>query len=706
MGMMSALRRMFGPKGLKYGVVLREGDRQPRWTPDNYQQLAKEGYEQNVYVFRSIDLVAVNGARIPWTLFRVGRDGEPTEIKSHPLLTLLQKPNALNSKAPFFENVIGYRQLDGNSYIRKIKANQNAKQSELWTLRPDLVRVVPGTRAEPVGGYLYGRPGSEDFLEPDEVLHWRTFHPLNDFFGLSPIRVAARSVDQSNAASAWNTAMLQNGARPSGVVEVDGTMTDQAFSRWKADLKKKYTGEANAGEPMLLEGGGTWKQLSLSPVDMDYLKSQNLTAKQIALVFNVPPEMIGDPEVKQFANHKEARKALYEDNIVPLMENLRDELNMWLTPDFGPDLYLDLDLEQVPALREDRDSKWQRAQQSTFLTTNEKRALVGLEDIGPEGDEILVPMNVVPIDFVVGSGGSTADQASKRGPGPDVGKSDDLESVLAFGLDTEEQKAQHWKTMDRRRELLAKQVQSKVESTFDGERRKVKAAMASVKAPELLEDAAANAVVGNAPSWTEMYEKGIYGPVADNLATDVFRGLKRQAGAREVKQDDLEGARAIWGAQIAEYVNSNLAARVTGVLDTTRKQIARIIQNGIDEGLGAAEIKRQVDGLYLEQIIPNRSAVIARTETIAASNLGSQLGAKAVGMPLDKEWISTKDGRVRGLEPGDEFDHRESTISSVDIDEPYTVSGQQMMFPGDSSKGASAGNTVNCRCTEGYRVRR
>lgn len=100
---------------------------------------------------------------------------------------------------------------------------------------------------------------------------------------------------------------------------------------------------------------------------------------------------------------------------------------------------------------------------------------------------------------------------------------------------------------------------------------------------------------------------------------------------------------------------------------------------------------------------------IARTETTRVQNSARQsVGeyGKELGFNLEKVWIATKDPgkhgrqyRTRNHGDGDKFDHLQMDGVAVPQDEPFIVDGEKLMFPGDISMGASAGNVINCRCT-------
>ena len=363
-------------------LIALEAVGRPVWTPRRYDALAAEGYQKNVVAYRAINEVARGVASVPWRLYSgPGR----RELSQHPLLRLVRRPNPAMGQSEFFAAVTGFFLIAGNSYVEAVGA---PTPRELWPLRPDRMSVVPGRAGLPeayeyrVGG-VHKRWRADPVSGAAPILHLRAFHPLNDWYGLSPIEAAATAIDQRNEADRWNMGLLQNGARPSGAFVVrpdrDGQahLSDEQFARAKEQLDQLYQGPRNAGRPLLLEGGVDWKELSLSPKDMDFLNAKHTSARDIASAFGVPPMLLGIPGDNTYSNYREARLALWEETIIPLLRHIRDDLNGWLTPMFEAGLELDLDLDEVPALILRRERKWAMLQAAEFLNLNEKRAAVG-----------------------------------------------------------------------------------------------------------------------------------------------------------------------------------------------------------------------------------------------------------------------------------------------------------------------------------------
>ena len=198
------------------------------------------------------------------------------------------------------------------------------------------------------------------------------------------MEAAAYSIDQHNQCGAWNQALLQNGARPSGALMVkaaegqSGTLSETQYSRLKSQLDDQFSGAANAGRPLLLEGGLEWKEMSLSPKDMDFVGIKHASARDIALAFGVAPQLLGIPGDNTYANLKEARVAMWEQTILPLLTSVTDALNNWLVPMFDTALELSLDQEAIPVLAAKRDAYWERISKADFLTAEEKRKLLGI----------------------------------------------------------------------------------------------------------------------------------------------------------------------------------------------------------------------------------------------------------------------------------------------------------------------------------------
>ncbi len=354
-----------------------------RWTPRDYTALAREGYVKNAVVHRAVRLVAENVGAVVFLLYEGA-----AERDKHPLLDLLARPNPRQDGAAFLESVTAYLLLAGNAYIEAVAvdgAQTGAQLRELYALRPDRMRVVPGANGWPEA-YEYSVAGRSVRFDQagaplPPILHLSFFNPLDDHYGLAPLEAAAVAVDTHNSAAKWNKALLDNAARPSGALVYSGpegaVLSDGQFERLKKELGDTYTGAVNAGRPLLLEGGLDWKAMSLSPKDMDFMEAKHNAAREIALAFGVPPMLLGIPGDNTYSNYQEANRALWRSTVLPLATRIGAALTQWLAPAFGQDLRLAIDTDRIEALSADRASLWERITKAPFLTLNEKRAATG-----------------------------------------------------------------------------------------------------------------------------------------------------------------------------------------------------------------------------------------------------------------------------------------------------------------------------------------
>ncbi len=375
------------------------------WSPHRFDAFAQEAYQKNVIAFRAINQVSRAAASVPWRLAQGRGKRGGGALDRHPLLDLLARPNPMMAGSEFIEAVTGYYLIAGNAFIEAVGGDGlgdgGGPPRELWPLRPDRMKVVAGKTGLPQG-YTFTLAGAERRWDADPVsgrvpiLHLKTFHPLDDWYGLSPVEPAGFAIDQRNESDKWNMALLQNGARPSGALVYEprdgaaANLTDEQFARLRQEVAAQYGGAKNAGRPMLLDGGLRWQERSLSPRDMDFLDVRHAASRDIAQAFGVPPQLLGIPGDSTYSNYQEARLALWEETVIPLLRHLRDEFNAWLAPHFGEGLALDLDLDQIPALTLRRERTWARLQDAEFLTANEKRESVGLPPHA-EGDRLPPP---------------------------------------------------------------------------------------------------------------------------------------------------------------------------------------------------------------------------------------------------------------------------------------------------------------------------
>ena len=211
------------------------------------------------------------------------------------------------------------------------------------------------------------------------------FNPLDDHYGLAPLAAAQTALDTHNAAGFWNKALLDNSARPSGALVYAGpdgaTSHRRAVRAAEAGAGGEFSGAANAGRPLLLEGGLDWKALSLSPKDMDFIETKAAAAREIALAFGVPPLLLGLPGDNTFANYAEANRAFWRQTVIPLVRATAEGVSRLGAAGlraFPPRL------RRRPHRRagEGARAEWSRIGGAAFLTVDEQREAAGYGPMG------------------------------------------------------------------------------------------------------------------------------------------------------------------------------------------------------------------------------------------------------------------------------------------------------------------------------------
>lgn len=695
----------------------------PVQMPRDYKSFSQEGYQKNVVTFKCVQMIAKSVSQIPWMVFQ--RD---EELEQHPAINLIRRPNPLQGQAAFMEALAAYYCIAGNSYIEAVAPtddtfpNEGNPPLELYSVRPDLMKVVPGENGFPEA-YVFGVDGKRrvypvDFVNGSSpILHVKQFNPLDPWYGMSPVEAAVYSIDQHNESAKWNFSLLQKSAVPSGVFKIvptemnpSGTLTDEQYARVNSMIETNYAGAGNAGKHILLEGGLDWQQTAMSPKDMDWLEGKNTSARDIALAFGVPPILLNIPGDSTFANYKEARMAFYEDTIIPIMSMFRDELNNWLMPFYDDESRLEFDVDKLPALAPKREQLFTMVQGADFLTVNEKRAAGGYEEL--EGwDVILMSPQNLPINADQGPGLFEGDALFEEPDEPDEEPQDgdqffvsndeaeemaseDEAEVKVFNLINNNERMALWKRNNRLRDRLEfafeKDVQKELITQAELIAKKV--AGADIRVAEF---AALEVIYGREEKLADIIRNSIE-RVADAFGPDVILDAKRQGIVVETKDElsKYEQAIAFW--------IENRTAESVKLIDGTSEKVARrkikeFTRRQLDEDDPQNDLAKALFEEF-EGLSKSRAQTIARTEVAMASQNAQFEAVKTLNVPgMQKTWISAQDDRVRDV-------HRAENGQSVDLDDIFVLSdGTKMKAPLDPN--GPAKHVINCRCTLSFNRR-
>jgi HK97 family phage portal protein len=398
-------KKLFSAKESSFGSMLSSWNlNRPVWQEKDFNKLSREGYQQNVVVYSCIWLISKSAADIPIKVFKTTGKTKKQIIGSD-IEILLNRPNPMQDGVSFFQSIFSDFLISGNAFIESVDISNTP--NELYRIQPDFVRVVPGSKGVPsayeitINGNM--KRIAVDFTKKQlPIMHWKDYHPTNNWYGMSCLDPAAFAVDSHTSSLAWSKALLDNSAQPSGALiyspkEGSQKLTDDQFTRLKKDLDSAFTGSKNAGKPLLLDGGLEWREMGFSPKEMAFVDGKNSASRDIALCVGVPPLLLGIPGDNTFSNYTEANKAFYRQTILPLSNQFIRLLSYWLSLKFGKEFSIELDIDNISVFSDERESYWNRTESSTILTVNEKRKLLGFDNIAG-GDVLLVSSSMIPIE--------------------------------------------------------------------------------------------------------------------------------------------------------------------------------------------------------------------------------------------------------------------------------------------------------------------
>ena len=399
------LTNIFSSKAAGQTIIRESSFTGAVWSEENFHNFAKEAYLRSIIAFRCINEIATSVASVPWGVFRLDSQGKKIPVLNHPISKILKRPNPEEGWSFFIEKMWSFYKLDGNTFIHRISpmtgANRTVPQ-ELHILRPDRMKILEKD------GKLIGFEHKIGSREPDifkvdqvtwqaDVLQIKTFNPIDDWWGASATKVAAREIDTANEAVVWNKSLLENQGRPGLIYNFKNPKTDIEFKAFKERLREQFAGAKNAGKDIVVDGEADVSPYGFTMNDLDFMEGQQELARRICIAYGVPPVVIGIADAT-FNNEAEGRLKMWEGPIIHDLSLIGDELNNWFFDDEM--VFISPILDEVPALALARQRNWDRANSADFLTINQKLEMVGKEP-DPDGDVILVPAGLIPLKFAV-----------------------------------------------------------------------------------------------------------------------------------------------------------------------------------------------------------------------------------------------------------------------------------------------------------------
>ena len=402
------------------------------WNPENDTTYINEGYRKNSTVYSLVNIIAKAASSIPFQVYEKVNDNDykrykamnngildPSvmhkanylkkkalvELHNTDLHKLLERPNPAQSYASWITELIAFGKLTGNRYIYGIApetGNGAGKYKELYVMPSQLIEIISGGYMQPVKEYAIEYNGQYK-IPADQICHIKDFNPYFDgsgshLYGQSPLRAGLRSMTTNNEAVQTGVKYLQNQTARGVLMSDEGDLNEVQAQQLKDKFRKNFQGADNAGDIIITPKKLSWVNFGLNASDVSLIEQYNASIKDLCNIYNVPVTLLNNTESSTFNNVKEAKKALYQNCIIPELIKIQDELNRWLAPMYGDNICIEYDFSVIPELQEETDKIVEQMTKAWWLTPNEKRAAMsfGTDEENPILDDYYIPANLIP----------------------------------------------------------------------------------------------------------------------------------------------------------------------------------------------------------------------------------------------------------------------------------------------------------------------
>ena len=387
---------------------------------DNNPEKFIQYYVETCPVFTATKLISDAASSIEIVV----KDKKKDVFVDHEVLKLLKNPNPFTDGQLFMKELISFYLLTGNNYLNIIGEK---KPVELNVFNPRSVSIQADSRDGYAGQYTYSsgnqnfdyqRDAQKRFFDSkrNELTHLRSFNPTfssSNLVGASAFLGCQLEISQYLAASVHNNSLLENQARPSGLLSYKGStpMGQDEVDTVKSLLSDQLSGAKNAGRTTFLNGNFDWQQLSESVKDMDFPTLKKSTSEAIYSALKIPLPMVS-PENMSFANMDASKYVFYDNAVLPVLKAVLQFLTKSLLNSSrykdAENLEFTFDTSTIEALEARKFDNASKIYASGLITRNEGRTIIGYEQ-SQGGDLFYQPATLVP----VGSDGFTSDNRSE-----------------------------------------------------------------------------------------------------------------------------------------------------------------------------------------------------------------------------------------------------------------------------------------------------
>lgn len=403
-----------------------------------------EGYLGNADVYSIVSFLARKSASIPWYVYQMN-PGEKARtnlirykqlskgianqgayeqallarknayseniVMGTPLATLLERPNNYQAQDQFFENLFGYRFLSGEGNVYGNDGQLGGTFSELNILPTQYLDIYPDPKdVYNILGYKLLVGGGVN-LPKENVMMWKSWNPdfnvttRTHLRGLSPLRAAYKTLRMSNNAADASATMTGNGGAKGAITprplnNVVPSYTIEQAENIKRAVNEYINGVDNKGRVAVLQTPWDYMNFGLSSVDMELVNTLRMSMHQWCRVFGLPAVLF-DVDTSSYNNYQNAMRDLITNTIIPMCCQLRDELNKFLVPRYGEDVFIDFDITALPEMQQDMERMVRSLRDANWLTFDEKRIAMNYQEKSGAFEYAFINQGLIPIEQAV-----------------------------------------------------------------------------------------------------------------------------------------------------------------------------------------------------------------------------------------------------------------------------------------------------------------
>jgi len=342
----------------------------------NYNTFLKDAYD-NPFFYACIKEIVDDFNSVDIKIYRQLGD-KVEESKGHIVQKWLDDPNPQLTRSQFNEYFITWLIIGGGLLLNKTKGSMT-KYLNIYS--PDSFEIKKDTGMN-ISGYKIG----STVIQGNEMKYYRcvtTVNPCDDIAGYgtefrSRIKSAAKPGDLTNFAFNHMNSQLSNSGKRVGILSYKKFLNPQAKEEAKRSFESMGSGTYGAGRIAMLNGENfDFKQLDLTPQELDWLNSMTLMREIICSTLGVPVQLISSVG-STYNNISEMKKKIYQDTIVPLLKEYCEQMTAFLKDELGENHYIWYDLSSIKELQEDNTDSAQKtvALLNGIATKNEIRAIL------------------------------------------------------------------------------------------------------------------------------------------------------------------------------------------------------------------------------------------------------------------------------------------------------------------------------------------